>query len=417
MKQAAISGAGLALCILGLTAGSVAHGQSNGDLWFSIINSEAGLFPVIEPAGNESVVTYDIDSGRVSLDIGVIGGEFNEPLFCFDFSEESRPVTLHAHDANGHLIMDDIGMTSGIDYYLSNDELSVAMAASVQCFYNGSVGGHFGRFGTQPSEYSGLPPRSDDQLFRDEFSAFPNLTVSYNDLPENVMRGDVFDYTVTIANTGVVSADQLAFQEVFPVSDVYSARLDAGGWGCWSLPEDTDFCPALEGSDPLRFEGLVLPSGSEITFTVSRTVSDAESQSGNINLYAAAVNGAGSLAAFDTATGSVPIVGEPHEIIFAVDPVNTEQGETMEPVVIHVVDGNGNQVASDSSTIIDLRICDGDIQNCGGTVSYLVSEGEAVIDDIETDDMDPGTYVFRANPDNVQYPMSTRISQSFEITD
>ncbi|RFF28167.1 MULTISPECIES: hypothetical protein [unclassified Wenzhouxiangella] len=342
-------------------------------------------FPILD-TGAGSILEYDLSADRIDFRLGATGS-YDNPFFCFDFSSpDSAAVTLNATDANGHAVMDAVGLASELSYNLA-DTISFSPSSSVQCFFqdNAEQNPKFGLFGELADNQS-TETVDEGSLFSDTFAAFPELNIQYPSLQINsgeslsfgdvaVSPGDVIDYKLVIENTGNAAADELAFQEVFPeyrtVNDLpeshFTAALSEGIWRC--VPSGNAVCPGTavenpeipgttEGFGYLRFEpgSLELPAGtSSLTFTITRQVMIGSE--GSINLFAGAVDGSGSIAKNAAAKETLSILEDPASMAFVQQPTDSVLNEPINPAVtIELLDDSGARLDVDSSTSLDLYL-------------------------------------------------------------
>ncbi len=365
---------------------SMLHLEPSG-LLFALDGADLGVFQIAVEEGDSDVVAYDLNEGKLSFATGMFGGSYDQPLFCFDFANETPPVGLTLTDANGHVIADRISLGSGLEYFLPTDELFKLPAPTVQCFYRGQSMGEFGLYGVAPVGDGPI-----DEVFASRFEFVPppgSIEIVY-DHEDFVGEGNI-NYDVSLVNTGTVDLDGVAFQEVFPRNSVlFDASLNNGFWQCASV--EGAVCPDSDGDGPLRFDGLTLPAGSSLTFSVTRLVRNG-SAPGQIDLYAGAVAGPGPDAAFDAVHRNLIVVGEGEAL--AATNASAEVGENAN-ITVTALDGEGGQVPN-----IEVTVSDDDGLQVTPTSATTDASGEAhftatttVADDYQllfsAEDLEPG---------------------------
>lgn len=388
-------------------------------LMFSILADQPGIFPVIVESAVSDSVIYDLASAEIQFSVGVLAtGLYTDPVFCFDVDQgASSHVKLRIFDANGHVVSENLGIRSSLQYLLLDNEIRISPPAPARCFYYGpdaNGGTVFGLFGEPEDDPDPKCPEG-GRVFCDSFVVFPEVSIEYVDMPTSVSPGGSLDYKLVVSNNGAGDASDLAFQEVYPANaSVYLATLEAGGWTC-----DGQHCPpTATGTGPIRVTGHQLPAGESIEFTVSRPVPNDDTQAGHsINLHAGVVAGRGLYTQFNVADAAIDVVGAPAALAFDQQPTDTESGGIIEPpVVVHVVDNNGNLVITDSGTLVTIRL----LQN-GEPVRVLqfdqsVSAGEVIFSSLELNDVASGTdYQLRASADWDSTIESVN-SVAFEVT-
>ncbi|NEZ04653.1 hypothetical protein G4Y73_10870 [Wenzhouxiangella sp. XN201] len=424
-----------ALLILGVVA--AASAQTPSVLDFQISGSP---YHDILDTGAGSLLNYDLANDRIDFAVGSTG-VYDSPLFCFDFASPEG-VTLTATDANGHVVMDSVGMGADLGYDLAGNAISMSPASSVQCFFKSS-NGTFGPFGkaVNPSRNS-TDDGVTDRFFKDDFATYPEIQIEFTNLKINgsianevgsfdnvsVSPGDLITYDLVISNTGEGAAETLAFQELFPASDSldaspFDASLSAGDWICigamFETFEDNGACPASSGTGSIRFQGISLPAQSQLVFEINREVT--AGSEGVLNLYAGLVNGAGSQVESDVAEVDLGIVGEAVAMAFWNQPGSTVAGNLVltdqgDPIEVAIVDANNNLVNSHNSGQISMELF-----NSNGFVAELQSyidviDGKAVFTNLSTQGLglSAGTdYELRAVSTE---SFSSVRSQPFEIT-
>lgn len=416
-----------------MCASSVAFAQSATSLDFEIFAGKGGSFPML---ANESgnAVEYALASGLVDFQIDT-GVAYDNPMFCFDFSDQASAVTLRAVDANGHIVLDSLGLDSALNYDLTGGSIEFSPSAAVQCFFKGvnSETPSFGPFGRVADNQRSS--NDDSGLFSDSFIAFPELNVQFQSLQVNggdflsfdgaaVSPGDEVAYDLVISNTGDAAADQLAFQEVFPASLSYTASLSDGAWLCddnsTELELGYDLCPGelidgvYTGEGALRFQDVTLPPGGQLTITVIRTV-EAGSE-GVIALHAGAVNGPGPTAESAVAQVDLDVLGQPTQLEFVQQPTDTTVGQLIDPpVVVEVVDASGNRVTTDNDTAVTLQLYqNGVFKDTLQTIT--VTNGVASFDALDTSGLEAGTgYEILAEHGVISPTVDSRVSNPFEL--
>lgn len=397
---------------------AVGQERTDSGLWFSIDDGDSfGIFPVNLDPELDEVVSYDLLSGEVQFSVGdVIGGDFQDPLFCFGTADNgSSQVKLRVFDANGHVVVENFGLSSSLLYDLSFDSISVRAPKDGRCFYKD--GETFGLFGKSYEASGGRedPADPDDRILLDAFSGYPDLTIRYSNLLDSVNVNQELNYNLEIENSGNGAAQNVAFQEVLPINgSVYNATLDEGTWFCFD--GGSGACPASSGSGPLRFENMEIPAGATVNFDITRKVTDDPLASGHaINLYAGVVAGSSGFVQFDTAEKVLGVVGEPAAVEFEVQPSNTVTGEFISPaVVVHVVDVNGNRVTGDNSSRVKIELRKDGSAEWDLTAYETVEDGRIEFDQLSMGDVVPDTgYSLVAWPEDLG--ISIRESQGFEV--
>lgn len=394
---------------------------------FSILAGDPGIFPVItDPSATDSV-SYNLDSGEISFSVGVLStGVYTDPVFCFDAANGgSSAVKLRIYDANGHVVAENFGLSSSLQYLLGFNEITVAPPSTAQCFYRkGGAQGTFGLFGNVFDPGPQLDPILDGPIFGDEFASFPELSIEYENIASSVNLNSQLQYNLVIRNTGNVPANNLSFQEVFPANgNVYDAILTDGNWSC---VQDT-WCPngtSASGTGPLRITGLTLPAGATMTYQVTRQVQGNALLAETIDLHAGVISGIGGLARFDVAEKTIAVLGDPVALEFAAQPPSVViLGAPIDSdIMIDVVDDRGNRVTTDNDTEVQIRLLDSNGNEVGSNrlVNWtVVNEGRLVLENLTIDEADPGIgFQLRASADNVAfgYNISSASSNAFEVT-
>lgn len=423
----------LILALVLICVSSIGTAQSLSSLNFKVLGGQGGEFPILaNELGN--AVEYAISDGSVSFMIDP-GVSYDNPLFCFDFSDTAT-VALNAKGASGHLVaMNSVGLASNLSYNLA-DTISFSPSNSVQCFFqdNTAENPNFGLFG-ELADNQRSETVDEGLLFNDAFAAFPELDIQYLNLQINsgeilnfvdgavVSPGDEIAYDVAISNSGNATADQLVFQEVFPAdSTMFAASLSIGDWGCVDNSVElgtTAFCPAETGTGPLRFDpadGLQLPPNGTMTFTIIRTVQ--AGSEGQIRLFAGAVNGSGTTARNAAADPVLDIVGEPVQLEFVQQPTDTTVGQLIDPpVTLEVVDSNGNRVTTDNTTSVALELYQNGTSVDGALASgTTVTNGVVSFGNLDTTGLEVGTgYQIKAKQDAIDPTIGERNSNKFEL--
>ncbi|WP_376697085.1 hypothetical protein [Wenzhouxiangella sp. EGI_FJ10305] len=416
-----------ALVLSGFFAMASAQTIESSGISFKVAGSDG--FPILD-TGAGSILDYDLSNNRIDFKVGATGS-LEDPFFCFDFSDPgSAAVTLNATDANGHVVMDAVGLASELSYKLA-DTISFSPSNSVQCFFqnNTEQNPNFGLFG-ELADNQATETVDEGSLFSDKFAAFAELDVQYSSLQINsresigfgdvaISPGDVIDYKLVIKNTGNAAADELAFQEVFPeyrdVNDLpeshFTAALSEGVWQC--VPSGNAVCPGTavenpeipgttEGFGYLRFEpgSLELPAGtSSLTFTITRQVM--MGSEGSINFFAGAVNGPGSNAKNAAAKASLSILEEPASMAFVEQPTDAVLNEPINPAVtIELLDDSGARLNVDSTTPLDLYLWTSDESSASRIRNGVTPEnGLYTLDNIVIETA--GEYFLRADVDGL----------------
>lgn len=413
-----------ALLLLGVVASASAQTPSvldfriSGSLNHDILNTGTG-----------NLLNYNLANDRIDFAVGSTG-VYDSPLFCFDFSAPEG-VTLTATDANGHVVMDSVGMGSDLGYDLAGNAISMSPASSVQCFFKSS-NGTFGPFGKTVNPSRNSPDDNvTDRFFRDDFATYPEIQIELTNLRINdpdafeggtfdgvsVSPGDLITYDLVISNTGEAVAETLAFQELFPGSASFDASLSAGDWICIDMSE-TGACPASNGTGPIRFQGVSLPAQSQLVFEINREVT--AGSVGALNLYAGLVNGAGSQVESDVAEVELGIVGEAVAMAFGTQPSDTTSGDFIltdsgGAIEVQVVDANDLLVSNYNSTDVTINLIDGSDNRVGAlSDSVPIVDGVAEFSILSSEGFQAGQgYRLEAQPSNLN--LSSAFSNSFSI--
>lgn len=355
----------LALLVLAVVPGVL---QARSDrtiedsgLFFSVIADRNGFFSLATVDAAQEVLRYELADLTVSFTLADQDqSDFDNPLFCFDFgSSVDSSIKVRATNSSGHLVLDERGLSSDLEYQLNDSRFAFTPSGSTQCFYVGSDGtsevAEFGLFGVAPVQPAD-DPNADDLIFADRFELIENrsVRVSFEGVPDSVVAGETFSYDILIQNTGDAALDQLAFQEVFPGNATYfPAALAVGEWTC-----EGTACPAQTDTTPIRLDSISLPVDGSIRYQVSRTVDAGSTGGSTLVLYAGAVDGAGQEAPFDVAQAEIPVVGvlQQFEVSFTeASPIVTAGGVFPE-FTIRAVDSGGNTIKTfDDSVGLTLR--------------------------------------------------------------
>lgn len=410
----------IAISLLGASLSSLAEvPNGNGTLLpsefiFSIDGSDLGIFPLAISDDGNFTLAYDLGEGTVILTpANPVAGRYSEPLFCFDFAATSNgAVTLRARDANGHLIIGNVPLGGSLTYILDNDEINYVAPASAQCFYRGQDSGHFGLFGKPPQVPDDGP---DGRIFSDRFETDNRVGIEYLNLAQSQNPGEPLNYQIIITNNGTSHLSNVAFQELAPVDPTYfDATLTPAAWSCTAT--FAGLCPSgSEDPNTLRFSNLNLPVGASMTFNVVRNVGE-ESLAGTvIDLHAGVVAGAGSFAPFDVASKQVVVTGDPQGIVFFQQPSNVTAGNVMAPpVVIRVLDEQGNWVVADNSTTVQLRLFQDDQEINANLANATASNGEISFNNLVLNDpgSDYSLFAVAILPD---FSPAVEMSSGFEV--
>lgn len=331
---------------------------ADSGLFFSVLGDRDGFFSVASVDGSTDVFRYELAAETISFSLSdqdQQAGIFDNPLFCFYFGTPNGPsVKIQADNSSGHLVLEERGLSSALEYQLSGGWIGFTPSDSTQCFYidaNATAEeAEFGLFGMAPAvPEEELNP--DDRVFADRFQIDLDRSVAvyFDAVPSSATAGDELSYALVIENVGDVELDQLAFQEVFPGNGNYfPAALGPGTWTCTGTA-----CPQPGGQGQIRLENLSLPAGASVRYEISRPL-DAQAAGGStLALYAGAVDGPGSDAPFDVDRVEIPVVGaaERFEVVFvAGTPQSVTVGQAFPDFHVRAVDSNGLLVSGYSGS-------------------------------------------------------------------
>lgn len=223
-------------------------------------------------------VTYATGMGVVSMDVSLSneGSGGQNPLMCFDFSGEAPAVKLRissdSSSATGgsRLLVNELGLTSALQYQLSAKTISITPSSDVACFFKAydtttsTLTKDFGLYGQPPTSASATP----SVVFQDNFVANPKLDLSVT-TPSSPDSNGAVTYTITATNNSAFSVGSLALQQSIPLG------LDATVTRCQVNGQDSSAICDTAKQDTLRYVGFTLASGEslELGVTVSRNAS------------------------------------------------------------------------------------------------------------------------------------------------
>ena len=374
---------------------------ADSGLFFSVAADRTGLFSLAAVDASPEVLRYDVAGLTVAFTLADQDQlDFDNPLFCFYFGSSADPaIKLRADNSSGHLVLDERGLSSDLEYHLSDSRLVFTPSEFTQCFYvDSSVpeeDATFGLFGVAPAQPED-DQNAEGRIFADGFQIIenPGVSVSFEGVPDSVAAGDTLVYDIVIENSGDVSLDQLAFQEVFPGNVIYfPAALVEGTWTC--LETENTVCPPASVDDAIRLESFSLPVDKSIRYQISRTVDAGSIGGSTLVLYAAAVDGPGRDAPFDVDRVEIPIVGAAEKIgvvFVGGTPSSVTEGEAFPDFEVRVLDEAGLVVSNfDGDVELSLRGPEGPIRfltpsiltisgGVGLAQGILVPDGSAGVD-------------------------------------
>ena len=329
---------------------------ADSGLFFSVVADRTGFFSLAAVDASPEVLRYDLTDLTVAFTLAE-QDNFDNPLFCFYFGSSAASVQIRADNASGHLILDERGLSSDLEYHLGDSRLAFTPSEFTQCFYvDASVPAEdatFGLFGVAPAQPED-DQNAEGRIFADGFQIIenPSVSVSFEGIPDSVAAGDTLVYDIVIENSGDVALDQLAFQEIFPGNPTYfPAALVDGTWTC-SAAENI-VCPPPSENDAIRLEGFSLPAGQSIRYAVSRKVAAGSAGGSMLVLYAGAVDGAGQKAPFDVARAEIPVVGtlQRFEVSFTEANPTVAIGGVFPDFTIRAVDSGGNTISTFNGSV------------------------------------------------------------------
>ena len=290
----------LALGLASLSSVALATGDGLSDLETDLTlrlvppsGGEDGVFGIVKPsAAASSAVSYTLGTGSAPGEIQFnvsdrMANTLDNPLFCFDTTPSGNAqLLMNIETVGGQTAMNELGITSAVQYVLTGGEIVVTPPSLARCFYRGQSG-DFGLFGVPPVPQGNGSDVSSDAIFADSFEAEVKLSIEFSGWGSTAGTGSV-TYNLEIVNQGRNDIQSVSFQEAYPSSlDFYPVALGTGG--VWDCGND------LNGEGLLRVEGANIPVDGSITCSITRNVSG----SGTLRLYAAAVAGSGANTAFD----------------------------------------------------------------------------------------------------------------------
>ena len=217
-------------------------------------------------------VTYDTTASLLSMDVLLSNqpADAQNPLICFDFSDSDPAVKLQLKSQSStgsggsRLLVDELGLTSAIQYQLAAKTIAITPSSDVACFFkaydasNQILSDDFGLYGLV----------ADGVIFHDGFSAVPNvstdpeLDVIFTSLTSPDSNGAV-SYAIVATNNGPFEVSSLALQQTIPLGlDVTVNSCLVNGQA--SVP----VCETAE-QDTLRYVDFALASGASLELQVT----------------------------------------------------------------------------------------------------------------------------------------------------
>jgi len=385
---------------LGVPDALLRGSASNLDL---LINNEAA-FDLISPAG----LSYDPTSGDVLLDV-------HGDLFCFDFEEQPTDpaVRLSVNNANDDPILEAFHLSDALEYRLLSNQIAMATPDTGFCFYRGADG--FGLFGQTPQESSA----DNDIVFADRMQRLGKLRLTFENVPEFVVVGQVLNYRIVLENIGSADLDRVGMQELYPRNPTFFplAQLTPGAYICSASggANCADAAPGPQSSASIRGQFLSLPAGGRLQFDIAlRTVWEDSQSGGTIHLLAGAVAADSSAGApiFAANEQLITVVGEATQMVFQTQPGTTTAGQAISPpVVVRLLDADGNHSIFDNETVVRLNV----LRN-GNQVGFVPSQtavnGDATFANIVIEEPGSG-YTLEAISTALQNPIA--VSAQFEV--
>ena len=271
------------------------------------LSAQAQNRPVRLSINNSSTVAFQANSGASANDLsmayfaGDVVGQPNrrvmqlrvaDPVLCADFTtgQSNSTVRLRLIDNNQMfvdggdgrgfrgllpLVNEAGGVRLNMDPADSNKRiLNVSTQASLKCsvFPGGDLPV------VQPTVTSKETPERGDLIFANSFetSLTPGteLVTTISSLP-SARAGDLVVYTIRVENVGAGTANNVQVRDFFtkPVAGSTNPGLLDGDWTCNG--EGSASCSQASGSGYVFQSGATLPSGTRLTFNVSRTLSNA----------------------------------------------------------------------------------------------------------------------------------------------
>jgi|GEM_PF-2278951 len=206
-----------------------------------------------------------IGQGRRSVILRV-----SQPLLCMDFAAapvgSSNPVGLKITDSNNETTVAMYGGISAYNYFTNGVNLSsfsitsnallacchMLPANNASCF-QGNNGG----------------PSAAPMTVEKGSSTNLNVIVSG---PGGVLPGNDLTYSILVSNTGSTALSGVRVRDWFTKSSSGSAgSFSNGNWSC--APTLGASCGASSGTGNIALTQVVLPAGSSVIITVTRTLS------------------------------------------------------------------------------------------------------------------------------------------------
>lgn len=159
--------------------------------------------------------------------------------------------------------------------------------------------------------------------------------------------------------------------------------------------------------------GATLSGGGPVTAGNGEAVFDAVSLDEVGSDYR--LEAAGGSLAEATSTAFDIIAGDPVSLSFVVQPSNDTTGDPIEPAVeVEVLDSEGNRVAWDNDTVVELLLSGGSGGTLSGGDPLTVTGGLAVFDALAVDQAGSDYKLEAVDPDGVLPPIESML---FDITD
>lgn len=224
---------------------------------------------------------------------GVVEFQASDRFFCFDFGSGGTQPGLTVKDKNddsGVVLMNEIGLSSALQYRLGENEIRFQPSNATPCFFNDSSRG-FGLFG-DPSNRSSIEEEADpDKILNDQFQGFPELIIEYSPFTleaGGLSVGDRISYSITIHNKGKVAMQWGAFQELATFG-----LLDTASLSCTSA-EGSSSCGSAVPGNLVRFEDISLEPSGKVTLQISKTANQILDVGTEITFFSGVVSGDGN---------------------------------------------------------------------------------------------------------------------------
>lgn len=213
-----------------------------------------------------------------------------DPVLCADFNtvQSDAHVRLRLVDANQMFVDGGDGRGFRGALPLSNETggsrlsmdpvnaskriLNVGTQASLKCAV--FPGGILPL--VQPAKSSSEAPEGVDLIFASSFETLPNTDLATTiSTPASASAGNNVVYSIRVQNNGSGTANNLQVRDFFtkPVAGSASPGLLNGSWTCTA--DATASCSQASGLGYIFQSSATLPSGTGITLTVARALSNA----------------------------------------------------------------------------------------------------------------------------------------------